>query len=124
MFLICCPEKSVKITYRNRNPWINKSLKQDIAERENLLKIKTKDPSEENVSIIKRCRNRVIALQRKAEMEQQGGSLVGWARQDRSSLGVGAIGGAARPGGHAKTGVAWEWVLGIAGGGGTNKMVQ
>ena len=60
MFLICCPEKSVKISYLNRNPWINKSLKQDIAEREKLLKIKTKDPSEENVSMFKRCRNRVI----------------------------------------------------------------
>ena len=71
MFLICCPEKSVKITYHNRNPWINKSLKQDIAEREKLLKIKTKDPSEENVSMFNRCRNRVIAHQRKAEMDFQ-----------------------------------------------------
>ena len=41
MFLICCPEKAVKITYHNRNPWMNKSLKQDIAKREKLLKIKT-----------------------------------------------------------------------------------
>ena len=43
MFLICCPEKAVKITYHNRNPWINKSLKQDIAKREKLLKIKAKE---------------------------------------------------------------------------------
>ena len=69
MFLICCPEKSIKITYHNRNLWINKYLKQDIAEREKLLKIKRKDPSEENVSMFKKCRNRVIALQRKAEMD-------------------------------------------------------
>ena len=53
MFLICCPEKAVKITY-NRNPWINKSLKQDIAIREKLLKIETKDPSEENVSLFRK----------------------------------------------------------------------
>ena len=71
MFLICCPEKSIKITYHNRNPWIKKSLKQDIAEREKLLKIKTEDPSEENVSMFKKCRKRVIALQRKAEMDYQ-----------------------------------------------------
>ena len=43
MILICCPEKAVKITYHNRNPWINKSVKQDIANKEKLLKIKTKD---------------------------------------------------------------------------------
>ena len=36
-----------------------------------MLKIKTKDPSEENVSMFKKCRNRVIALQRKAEMDYQ-----------------------------------------------------
>ena len=71
MFLICCPEIAVKITYHNRNPWMDKSLKQDIARREKLLKIKTKDPSEENVSLFKKCRNRVIALQRKAEMDYQ-----------------------------------------------------
>ena len=39
-FLICCPEKAVKITYHNRNPWMNKSLKQDITRREKLLKLK------------------------------------------------------------------------------------
>ena len=38
-----------------------------------MLKIKTKDPSKENVSLFKKCRNtsRVIALQRKAEMDYQ-----------------------------------------------------
>ena len=36
-----------------------------------MLKIKTADPSEENVSMFKKCRNRVIALQRKAEMDNQ-----------------------------------------------------
>ena len=55
MFLICCPEKFVEITYHNRNPWINKSLTQDKAEREKLLKIKIKDQSEEIVSMYKRC---------------------------------------------------------------------
>ena len=50
---------------------MNKSLKQDIARKEKLLKIKTKDPSEENVSLFKKCRNRVIALQHKAEMDYQ-----------------------------------------------------
>ena len=62
LFVICCPEKAVKITYHNRNPWMDKSLKQDIARREKLLKIKTKDPSEENVSLFKKCRNRVIHI--------------------------------------------------------------
>ena len=38
IFLICCLEKSVKITYHNRNPWINKSSKQDIAEKRKIVK--------------------------------------------------------------------------------------
>ena len=36
-----------------------------------MLKIITKVPSEENVSLFKKCRNRVIALQRKAEWDYQ-----------------------------------------------------
>ena len=71
IFLTCCPEKAVKITYHNRNPWINKSLKQDIAKRKKLLTIKTKDPSEEHIYLFKKCRNRVIALQRKSEIDDQ-----------------------------------------------------
>ena len=37
MFNICCPEKEIKINYKNRHPWITTELKKNITKREELL---------------------------------------------------------------------------------------
>ena len=44
----CFPLQEIKINYKNRNPWINKKIKDDIKEREKLLSISIKTPTKIN----------------------------------------------------------------------------
>ena len=60
-------KKTKKVNYKNRNPWIDQKLKSMIAERERLLIVKVNNPTDDTISTLKKNRNKVISLQRKAE---------------------------------------------------------
>ena len=59
----------MKINYKNRNPWISKEIKDAIKEREKLLSISIKTPTEINKKKYKKYKNEVLSKQRKAERE-------------------------------------------------------
>ena len=54
MFYVCCPEKTKKVDYKNRNPWIDQKLKSMIAERERLLIVKVNNPTDDTISTLKK----------------------------------------------------------------------
>ena len=47
----CCPNEKIKMNHKNRSVWINKNMKSDIEKREELFKMKLKEPSEENINL-------------------------------------------------------------------------
>ena len=55
------------IKYSNRNEWINKALKNEIIETERLFIYKKKYPTQENIDIYIKFRNKNISNQRKTE---------------------------------------------------------
>ena len=69
MFNICCPEKEIKINYKNRHPWIITELEKNITKREELLAKKYKYPSIENTENYNKYKNKVLSEIRKAERE-------------------------------------------------------
>ena len=65
----CFPLQKIKINYKNRNPWISKEIKDAIKEREKLLSISIKTPTEINKKKYKKYKNEVLSKQRKAERD-------------------------------------------------------
>ena len=63
------PLETIKLKYKNRNPWINKELKNDIKIRDNLYQIKRKNPTSENIANYKKYKNENLTRQRKAERD-------------------------------------------------------
>ena len=61
------PIQQTKIKYSNRNEWINKALKNEIIERERLFIYKKKYPTQENIDVYKKFRNKNLSNQRKTE---------------------------------------------------------
>ena len=61
------PIQRTKIKYSNRNKWINKALKNEIIEREILFIYKKKYPTQENIDVYKKYRNKNLSNQRKNE---------------------------------------------------------
>ena len=57
------------MNYKNRNPWISKEIKDAIKEREKLLSISIKTPTEINKKKYKKYKNEVLYVQRKAERD-------------------------------------------------------
>ena len=71
IFLRVVPMETIVLLpkYRNRNPWVNKDIKEDIKKREKLLSISIKDTTESNKKLYKVFKNEVLSKQRKAERE-------------------------------------------------------
>ena len=66
-FKECFPNKNVKINYRNKITWIGAKLKKEIAQKNKLLAISKRYPTEGNKRAYKSARNIVISKLRKAE---------------------------------------------------------
>ena len=68
-FQKCFPIETIKINHKNKNPWINQTLKNEIKERERdkLYWISRKHPTTENKEIYKKFKNTNLNNQRKAE---------------------------------------------------------
>ena len=69
IFKECFPTESTKINYKNRNPWINESLKSEIQVRDKLFVQSKKHPTQENKNNYKRYKNMNLSKQRKAERD-------------------------------------------------------
>ena len=61
--------QTFKLKYKNRNPWINNELRNDIKLRDNLFQMKRKNPTPENIANYKKHKNENLSRQRKAERE-------------------------------------------------------
>ena len=58
----------MKITYSNKNPWINNVLKDEIKQREKLFIKSKRNPSQIKIQIYKEFKNKNLANQRIAEI--------------------------------------------------------
>ena len=67
IFDSCFPQKKIKITYSNKNPWITKVLKDEIKQREKLFIKSKRNPSQMNTQIYKEFKNKNLTNQRIAE---------------------------------------------------------
>ena len=65
----CFPIETIKLRYKNRNPWITQELKNDIKIRDHLYIIQKKNPIPENIINYKQYKNKNLTKQRKAERE-------------------------------------------------------
>ena len=63
----CFPFENKKINYKNRNPWINHTLKKEIEIRDRLFQISKKNPTTENIKAYKTYKNKNLSNQRQAE---------------------------------------------------------
>ena len=63
----CFPLESIKINYKNRNPWINQDLKDEIKMRDKLFILSKKTPTQENIKAYKKFKNMNLPNQRNAE---------------------------------------------------------
>ena len=59
--------ESIKINYKNRNPWINKNLKNEIKIRNKLYLLSKQIPTQANKDNYKKYKNMNLSNQRKAE---------------------------------------------------------
>ena len=66
-FQKCFPIETIKINHKNKNPWINQSLRNEIKERDKLYMISKKFPTNENKTLYKKFKNTNLNNQRKAE---------------------------------------------------------
>ena len=66
-FQKCFPIETIKINHKNKNPWINQSLRDEIKERDKLYMISKKFPTTENKTLYKKFKNTNLNNQRKAE---------------------------------------------------------
>ena len=67
IFDSCFPQKKIKITYSNKNPWITNLLKDEIKQREKLFIKSKRNPSQINIQIYKEFKNKNLTNQRIAE---------------------------------------------------------
>ena len=67
LFDLTFPKEKIIIKYDNKNPWINNKLKADIVQKEKLLIISKKTPTELNIQKYKSFKNRNLADQRATE---------------------------------------------------------
>ena len=63
----CFPIESTKINYKNRNPWINQNLKNEIKIRDKLFLLSRQIPTKKNKDNYKKYKNVILSNQRKAE---------------------------------------------------------
>ena len=63
----CFPVQTIKLNYKNRNFWINQSLRNDIKIRDNLYLLSRKNPTIDNIKIYKTFKNRNLDKQRQAQ---------------------------------------------------------
>ena len=61
------PIETMKLNHKNRNPWINQTLKDDIKKRDKLFLLSRRYPTMENKEKYKQYKNRNLSDQRKAE---------------------------------------------------------
>ena len=69
-FYHCFPVESFKINYKNRNPWINKKLKNEIKVRDNLFLLYKHNPTQKNRDNYKKYKNINLSNQRKGREKQ------------------------------------------------------
>ena len=67
IFKQSCPIESIKINYKNRNPWINKNLKNEIKIRDKFYLLSKQIPTQANKDNYKKYKNMNLSNQRKAE---------------------------------------------------------
>ena len=65
----CFPIETIKLKYKNRNPWIKQELKNDIKIRDRLYTIQKKNPSSDSIKQYKQYKNQNLSKQRKAERD-------------------------------------------------------
>ena len=63
----CFSVQTIKLNYKNINPWIYQSLRNDIKIRDNLYMLSRKNPTIDNIKIYKTFKNRNLAKQRQAQ---------------------------------------------------------
>ena len=68
-FKECFPIETIKIYYKNRNPWITQNLKSEIKVRDKLFIQSKKHPTQENKDKYKQYKNINLSKQRKAERD-------------------------------------------------------
>ena len=68
-FKECFPIETIKINYKNRNPWITQNLKSEIKVRDKLFIQSRKHPTQENKDKYKQYKNMNLSKQRKAERD-------------------------------------------------------
>ena len=66
-FQKCFPIEIIKLNHKNRNPWINQTLKDEIKKRDKFLMLSRKYPTLENQEKYKQFKNQNLSNQRKAE---------------------------------------------------------
>ena len=69
IFKECFPTETVKMNYKNRNPWINENLKSEIQVRDMLFVQSKKHPTQENKNNYKKYKNMNVFKPRKAERD-------------------------------------------------------
>ena len=68
-FKECFPIETIKINYKNRNPWITQNFKSEIKVRDKLFIQSRKHPTQENKDKYKQYKNMNLSKQRKAERD-------------------------------------------------------
>ena len=63
------PEKSVEIKYKNRHPWMAKSLLKSIKQKHSLYKLSITSPTAANTLAYKTYNNKLNSIKRKAERD-------------------------------------------------------
>ena len=63
------PEKSVEIKYKNRHPWMSKSLLKSIKKNHSLYKLSITSPTAANTLTYKTYNNKLNSIKRKAERD-------------------------------------------------------
>ena len=53
-FQKCFPKETIKINHKNKNPWINQTLRKEVKDRDKLYWISRKHPTTENKEIYKK----------------------------------------------------------------------
>ena len=63
-YKVCFPLENINIHYKNRNPWINKTLKKEIEIRDKLYVVSKKNPTPQNINNYKSFKNKNLTNQR------------------------------------------------------------
>ena len=65
----CFPTETIKLKYKNRNPWIKQELKNDIQIRDRFYTIQKKNQTSESIKKFKQYKNQNLSKQRKPERD-------------------------------------------------------